>query len=362
VALTTRPAGQEGGGIEGVAGLVDALRTGLVPECDGDAVRAAFASAMRGCGGPRGRDGRRASTLTPGGLPFEASVTGGAGRSAAALRYVTEPGAGLPFFAPRLAVQRRVVAELVAGAAPEVRASGDALRAVHGVLFPDPGAVPARTRFAGFVGVVHTPEHPGHLAGLKVYGSLRSADPAAAVARLGCRWPGFAVLAGLTRDLASEGGPLTSQFAALEAGAGEGLRCKLYVRTRTPGPPGLAGLARRVGADPVALDAALADAGLGLDGWARPVFACLTTRAEGGGAVALSAHVAARSAGLDAAAMAAAARRLAGRHGDPGAFDVLTRAMAAASPAAFEVTVVAVGLAAGGGVRKVNVYAAPAPR
>jgi hypothetical protein len=342
--------------------FVEALRSALVPGCDPGVVGAVLGCASTQCGGQRGRDGRRASALTPGGVPFEASVTGRAGRSAAALRYVTEPGAGLPFFGPRLAVQRRVVADLVARAAREVRASGDALKAVHDVLFPDPGAVPARTRFASFVGVVHTPEHPSHLAGLKVYANLRAADPAAAVARLGRRWPGFDDLDGLTRDLVPEGGPPTAQFAALEAGAGDGLRSKLYLRTRTAGPRGLAGVARRVGADPAALDAALADAGLGLDGWVRPVFACLSTRAEGGGAVALSVHVAARSADLDAAAMADVARRITGRHGDAGGFAALTRAMAAASPgAAFEVTVVGVGLAAGGGVGKVNVYAAPAP-
>jgi hypothetical protein len=340
--------------------LLDALRTALVPECDPAAVGAALAAATTGCDGPRGRDGRRASALTPGGMPFEASVTGGAGRSAAALRYAAEPGAGLPFFGSRLAVQRRVVADLAARLAPGAHAGGDEVGALHDELFPDPGAVPARTRFASFLGVVHTPEHPGHLAGLKVYGNLRAADPAAALARLGRRWPGFGVLDGLTLDLVSESGPLTAQFAALEADAGDGLRSKLYVRTRTAGPHGLDGLARRVGTDPAALDAVLADAGVGLDRWARPVFACLTAPAGGGGAVALSVHVAARSAGLDAASMAAVAGRVADRHGDARGFAALTTAMAAAGPsAAFEVTVVGVGLTAGGGVGKVNVYAAP---
>jgi hypothetical protein len=340
-------------------GLVDALRASLVPKCDREVVLAAFASAATGWGGPRGRDGRRASALTPSGVPFEASVTGGAGRSAAALRYVTEPGAGLSFFGPRLAAQRRAVADLAARLAPAVRAGGDEVRALHDLLFPEPGAVPARTRFASFVGVVHMPGHPDHLAGLKVYGNLRAADPPRAVARLRRRWPGFAVLDDLTSDLAEQTAPVTAQFAALEAGDG-GLRSKLYVRTRTAGPHGLAALAGRVGADPGALDDALADGGLAPDRWARPVFACLATRADGGGAVALSVHVAARSADLGPAAMAGVAGRLAGRHGDGEGVAALTRAMAAAGPGGgFAVTVVGVGLAPGGGVGKVNVYAAP---
>jgi hypothetical protein len=209
--------------------------------------------------------------------------------------------------------------------------------------------------------VVHTPEHPAHLAGLKVYGNLRAVDPSGAVARLRRRWPGFGVLDDLTCDLADAAGPLTVQFAALEAGPGV-LRSKLYVRTRRAGPPGLAALARRVGADPAGLDAALADAGLAPDRWRRPVFACLATRADGGGAVTLSVHVAARSADLHPAAMAAVAEQLVRRHGDVDGFAALTRAMAAAGPGGgFAVTVVGVGLAAGGGVGKVNVYAAPAP-
>ena len=348
---------------DGVPAFLDALRDALVPACDADVVRAGFASASTGWAGPRGRDGRRASALTPGGLPFEASVTGGAGRSAAALRYVTEPGAGLPFFGPRLTTQRRVVADLVDRLAPAVRAGGDEVRALHDVLFPDPGAVPARSRFASFVGVVHRPEHPAHLAGLKVYGNLRAAG-AAALPRLGRRWPGFGVLDDLTDDLTGDDGGLTAQFAALEAGdtGAGGLGSKLYVRTRTAGPHGLGALARRVSADPKALDVVLADAGLGRDRWRRPVFACLTTRADGGGAVALSVHVAARSADLDAAAMAAVAGRVAGGHGDPRGFAALSRAMAAPGLGrGFEVTVVGVGLAGRGGVGKVNVYAAPAP-
>jgi hypothetical protein len=342
-----------------VPAFLDALSASLVPECDREVVRAAFASAATACGGPRGRDGRRASALTPSGVPFEASVTGGAGRSAAVLRYATEPGAGLPFFGPRLAAQRRAVADLAARLAPGARAGGEEVRALYDVLFPEPGAVPARTRFASFVGVVHTPGHPGHLAGLKVYGNLRAADPPDAVAGLRRRWPGFGLLDDLTCDLAESAGPLSAQFVALEAER-EGLRSKLYLRTRTPGPQGFAALAQRVGADLGPLDDALADAGLAPGRWDRPVFACLATRADGGGAVALSVHVAARSADLGPAAMAGVAGRLAGRHGDGEGVAALIRAMAAAGPGGgFEVTVVGVGLAPGGGVGKVNVYAAP---
>jgi hypothetical protein len=146
--------------MERVPALIDELARQLVPACDRDVIRRVFATASAGHAGTRLRDGRRASTLTPSGVPFEASVTSGAGRPATALRYVTEPGCGMPFFGLRLAAQRRALAEL-AGWLPEPgRAGVDELRTLADVLFPEVAAVPARTRFAVFLGIVHGPEAP----------------------------------------------------------------------------------------------------------------------------------------------------------------------------------------------------------
>ena len=116
-------------GMDRVPAFLDALRGSLVPGCDRDIVRAAFAvgrDRLRAV--PAGETGGGPARSTPSGVPFEASVTGGAGRSAAVLRYVTEPGAGLPFFGPRLAAQRGAVADLAArlapGPAPAARSCG----------------------------------------------------------------------------------------------------------------------------------------------------------------------------------------------------------------------------------------------
>lgn len=350
-----------------VGPFVEALRATLVPGCDRDVVAAALADATTGSAGPRGRDGRRASALTPSGAPFEASVTGGGGRSGAALRYVCEPGTRSPYFGPRLAAQRRAIADLSARLAPGDGA-GDEVGALLDVAFPDPASVPARTRFASFVGVVHTARHPRHLAGLKGYVNLRAAGRDASV-RLARRWPGFRVLGDVVGDLAGDGGPLTTEFAALEVGDGpavapdvpasRGGRVKLYLRTRTAGAAGAAPLVRRVGGEVDAFTAALADAGVRADGWRRPVFACVSTGAAGSGGVDLSVHVPARALDLGADDMAGVARSLVERHGAAQALPALVAAMAAAGDTAFGVTVVGVGLPPGGGIGKVNVYAAP---
>ena len=90
------------------------------------------------------------------------------------------------------------------------------------------------------------------------------------------------------------------------------------------------------------------------------MFACISTgAATGDGEVDLSVHVPARALDVGADEMAAIARTLVGRHGSPEAFAALTTAMAAAGDAEFGVTVVGLGLPPGGGIGKVNVYAAP---
>jgi hypothetical protein len=334
--------------VESVGAFLDELVPRLVPGCDAAAVRSTFAVAAAGYTVPRTSDGRRASAITPSGVPFEASVTGGGGRAEPALRYVTEAATGMPFFGPRLAAQRRALDELAsrlpAGAAD---AAGE-LACFLDTLFPDPPAMPARTRFATTFGLVHRADPPTAPAGLKVYGNL-GPDPAA-LARLGDRWPALAALAGRL-----DGMPfLVPHFATAEAGAAGRLRHKLYLRT---GPranaASLSVVARRFDASAADLLDELADCGA-TPTWNRPVFLCC----EGGpdGDALLSVHLPARALDLRPEAMLALVRALAARHhGTTASVDALTTAATQAG-GAWTPTVVGIGLAPGGGLGKLNVY------
>jgi hypothetical protein len=351
--------------MERAPALLDGLARLLVPGCDRDVVQRAFAIASAGHAGTRLRDGRRASTLTPSGVPFEASVTSGPGRPGTALRYVTEPGCAMPFFGPRLAAQRRALDELAGWLPAPGRTGMDELRILADVLFPELAVVPARTRFATFLGVVHGPEAPAGVAGLKVYGSLQATDPAAALDRLAARWPPFAELRGRVGDLSC----LAPQFAAIEVDARGRLRHKLYVRTRAAGPSDLAALASRCDVDIAPLAGALRQVGVPDDVCRQPLIACCAHRSDAaaGPSTELSVYVSrralARCAGAPSAAtLDAVAADLVGRYGDPTALDALSDATAVAGGRdAWSFTVVGVGLAPDGTPRKVNVYAAPTP-
>ncbi len=131
----------------------------LVPGCDREVVRAVFARASAGYTGPRGRDGLRVTAITPSGVPFEASVTGGGDRASAALRYVTETATGMPFFGPRLAAQRAALADLVA--LPTCRRTGRRRRAGAGRR----PAVPRPGRRAGPHPLRHHLRHRARRAG-----------------------------------------------------------------------------------------------------------------------------------------------------------------------------------------------------
>jgi hypothetical protein len=342
--------------VASVSAFLDELSRRIAPGCDPAVVRAtASAVVAGGRTSPRRHDGRRASVLTPSGVPFEASVTGGGSRSAASVRFVGETGTGLPFFGPRLAAQRRALDELARWLPPTGAAHvGLAeLRGALDVLFPDPAAVPARTRFATFLGVVHRPEWPAHLAGLKLYGNLRAHDPPATLVRLRDRWPAF----GDVHDLVGDLSYLVPQFTTIEVDAEGRVGHKLYVRTRRANAAGLAVLARRFGADLAPLADELRAAGIPPEVWQRPLFLCCARHAAG---VELSVHLSAAGLGLDAAPMAELAGGVATRHGDPAGFAALAHAIDRAGGAdAWAITVVGVGLVAGGGLGKVNVYAAP---
>ena len=379
--------------MDGVRGFLDELAGRLVPACDRAVVQAVFARASAGYTGPRGRDGLRVTAIAPSGVPFEASVTGGVGRSPAALRYVTETATGMPFFGPRLAAQRAALDDLIGWLPAEARSSAGELRAAIDVLFPDPGRVPARRRFATTFGVVHHAGVPDGVAGLKLYGNLRTGEPrtaaagaADALARLGARWPAVGELHARLGDLVF----LEPHFTTVEVDAAGRVRHKLYLRARRANAAGLAVAARRFGAELAPLAAELCRAGVADDVWRQPFFVCAATvpggdadgggrdgggreggggRGDGGwrdgdttedpGSCELSVHLSAKALRLDGDGMARLARTLVERHGDAAALDALGAAVARAGGAGcWTTTVVGLGLAPGSGVGKVNVYTA----
>lgn len=350
--------------MESVPAFLDDLAGRLVPACDPAVVRAVFARASAGYTGPRGRDGRRVTAITPSGVPFEASVSTGAGRPGGALRYVTETATSMPFFGPRLAAQRAALDELIGWLPAAAQPAATDLRQAVDVLFPDPGAVPARTRFATTFGVVHRDEVPGGLAGLKLYGNLRA--DGSALGRLAARWHAFAAL----RDTVDGLGVVVPHFVTVEVDAGGRRKSKLYLRTQRPTPAALVLLARRVGAEATDAFAALERAGASDAAWGRRFFVCCEASPDTGEEPPeLSLHLPAKALALDAAGMARVARALVQDHEGSGAspgggtepLDALDALHGAAQRAggSWTTTVVAVGLARGGGIAKVNAYLAP---
>jgi hypothetical protein len=339
--------------VETVADFLDEMVRRLVPGVDPAAVRTMFAQAAAGYTVPRTDDGRRASAITPSGVPFEASVTGGGGRLDPVLRYVTETATGMPFFGSRLAAQRLALDWLVEHLAPDARREAAGLARLVDALFPDPPAVPSRTRFATWFGLVHRPDTPGHLAGLKVYANAGIDE--GGLGRLTTRWPALGELAGLVDGLPF----LVPHIASAEAGIGGGVH-KLYFRTgRGTDGAFLAAVARRVGADAGDLVGELAACGAAL-AWRSGVHLCCERRA--GGDPTLSVHLPAKALGLDPAGMLALARSLATRlHGTTRGVDALAGAAQAAG-GAWETSVVGIGLAPGGGLGKLNVYLAAGGR
>jgi len=334
--------------VEAVGAFLDELVPRIVPGCEAAAVRATFAVAAAGYTVPRTADGRRVSAITPSGVPFEASVTGGGGRAEPALRYVTEAATGMPFFGPRLAAQRRALDELAARLPAGAADAACELGCFVDTLFPDPPAVPARTRFATTFGLVHRADPPAAPSGLKVYGNL-GLDPGA-LARLGDRWPDLAALAERVDGLPF----LVPHFATAEAGGPGRLRHKLYLRTATRANAAtLSVVARRFDASAADLLDELAGCGATPAGH-RPVFLCCEVGPEDDAL--LSVHLPARALDLGPEAMLALVRGLAARHhGTTASVDALTSAAARAG-GTWTPTVVGIGLAPGGGLGKLNVY------
>lgn len=304
----------------------------------------------RACGGQlsvHAADGSHASSLTATGIPFEASVTGGRGQVAPALRYVTEAGSRHADFGSRLAAQLAAIGELAGSIPNNGAAVADTLRSFVDALHPNPADVPARRRFATWLGVVHHAGAPDHVAGLKLYGTLRAVPDA--LPRLCAAWPEFA--ASITVPAHDEF--IEPYFAAIEVDAHGVLGHKVYLRARygdiaTPmklvrhfGDPAWEVLAElvRCGADAATLHQ-------------FPIVICCGRR---GDASTFALHLGPHR-GDDLAALV---RELASRHhGSTAAIDALTLA-AESTGATWRYSVVGLGCSPDDGIDKLNVYGTP---
>jgi hypothetical protein len=294
--------------------ILDALVAQLLPPDAAATARAVLACGGAGYTGARRRDGHKASWLTPSGVPFEASVTGGGDRLAPGFRFVTETATAMPFLGPRLVAQRAALDELVGWLPQAVQCRGvaDDVDAFVTALFPDPAALPARTWFATSVGVVLDPDLPGGIAGLKLYGNV-GVDPES-LDRLAKRWPEYGDWAAADRS------PwLGPSFAAIDIDA-DGVRPKLYFAGRRADPAMVRAAVAAFGgdADPV-LDE-LARCGVDDSIWARHFVI------QVGGEV--SFHVSAKTLAADHARMVGLVALLAARHhGTTAGVDALAAAV-----------------------------------
>ncbi|MDD9370720.1 MAG: hypothetical protein PV358_11455, partial [Acidimicrobiales bacterium] len=249
---------------------------------------------------------------------------------------------------------------------------------------------------------------PAGIAGLKLYGNLRTGEPEAAaasaadaLARLSARWSAIGRLHDLLADLRF----LEPHFTTVEVDAAGRIGHKLYLRTRGGNAAGLAVAARRAGAALAPVADALREAGVADDVWRRRLFVCAASRPVGGaedragvsdggaardacggreGGVAhgrpdarsraggsgdrdgdragageceLSVHLPAKALRLDRAGMARLARLLVERHGDTAGLGAMEEAVARTGGGdRWTTTVVGLGLTPEGGVGKVNVY------
>jgi hypothetical protein len=340
--------------MERASAFLDRLRARVAPECDAEVVQAVFRrAAARYPATGRDRNGRRVSVITPSGVPFEASVSGGAGGPQSALRYLTEAATGVPFFGQRLAAQLGVLDDLVRWLPPEAdpAAAGADLRDFVGTLFPDPGVVPARTRVATWFGIVHRPERPAHLDRLKVYGNLAADERA--LGRLAATREPMGRLAAAVEGLPG----LSRHLAAVEVDRTGGVTHKLYFFTDRTDAAFLCELAGRFGADASGLAGEI-------DGWrsgeaAGPRRGSFCCHATPDGRLGVSVYRSAKSLGLGQTQMADLVHKLAERyHGTTTAVDALVDA-AADTVGTGSFSFVGIGLSPDGPA-KLNAYYVPA--
>ncbi|WP_228003024.1 hypothetical protein [Nocardia australiensis] len=205
--------------------LVD-LAERLTVCCDPGTIRAVL---DRACGrqlDSHAPDGRRASTLTVSGIPFEASVSGRGGQFSPTLRYATETATQEMEFGSRITAQIAAIRDLVAWLPNGDDNVADMFQSFVETLYPDPAKVPARHGFATWLGLVHPAETPHHAARLKLYG-----DPTivpGALHRLRSAWPGFAELAAVP----DHDTLFKPAIAAIEVNARGEVNHKIYSRAR----------------------------------------------------------------------------------------------------------------------------------
>jgi hypothetical protein len=305
----------------------------------------------RACGGQldsRRSDGRRASTLTTSGIPFEASVSGGCGQLAPALRYVTETATQETEFASRVSAQLAAIPDLVAWLPNGDESVSDMLRSFVATLYPDPAEIPARHRFATWLGVVHHAAAPNRAARLKVYGNLKLVP--GALHRLCELWPGFVGLVSVP-----DGEKLIKPVgAAIEVDALGNVNHKVYLRAR-PHDVGVPMKLVRYFGD-AAWEVLSELVRCGVDAAELHEHDFMVCCARGTGAPEFGLYLAPRQDDE----LTRLVRELASRHhGTTHGVDALSRA-ADACGATWRYSLVGMGFSADRGIDKLNVYGIPA--
>lgn len=323
-------------------GFLVGLAERLTSNHDPALIRAVLERASGGQLSGRRPDGGRASTLTISGIPFEASVTGGSGKFASAIRYVTEPATQEIEFGPRVTAQIAAIRDLAALLPTGDERLADVFRTFVLTLYPQPARIPAQQRFATWIGVVHHAAAPHHVAGLKVYGNLR-AEPGV-WQRLCRESPGFEALS----PLPAQEKLIGPAGAAIETDVHGDLKRKVYFRTRPHNVAVPMKLVRHFGDPAWELLSELVSCGVDAATLHRYDLTVCCAR----GTFAL--HLVARE-GDDFTDLA---RALASRHhGSTHAVDALARA-AEASGANWHYSAIGLGFSTDHGIDKLNVYAA----
>lgn len=308
------------------------------------------AVVKRACGGQlaaRRPDGRRASTLTSSGTPFEVSVTGGGGRVAPVIRYVTETATQETTFAARLVAQRAAIRDLVAWLPNGDEKTAEMLQAFVSALYPGSAKIPAGFRSPIWLGVVHRFDAPHHIARLKVYGFPQVVP--GTLERLREEWPGFAGLAAVS----PYDGLFAPDIAALEVDAQGEVNHKVYLKARLDDVAVPMKLVRCFGESAWEALSELVDCGIDAKVLHQQrIFVC---RSRSAGDTALAFHVTSRRHVDLAEVVREAARR---NLGSTDAVDVLTDGARSAG-AAWRYSAIGLGYSQARGIDKVTVYGTP---
>lgn len=327
--------------------LVDVAER-LTLRCDPAPIRAMM---ERACGGQleaRRPDGRRASTLTSSGIPFEVSVTGGGGKFTPALRYTTETATQETEFGSRVAAQLAAIRDLVAWLPNGDETVADMLQSFVTTLYPDPAKVPTQHRFTTWIGIVHHAAARNHAARLKVYGGPEIAP--GALDRLSSVWPGYAGLA----SVPDHEKLIKPSFTAIEVDSHGNVNHKIYLRTRNNDIAVPMKLVRHFG-DP-AWEVLSELVRCGVDAAKLHRYAYFACYARGAGDPTFSLTLGPRRGGDDLTGLV---YELASQHhGTTHAVDALAQA-AKSSGAKWRYSAVTLGVSPDHGIDKLNVYGTP---